>query len=98
MGSSRRIYTREFKISAVRLLNEGGRGLAQTAKDLGVNRTMLSRWRKEYAEDAEGAFVGSGRMKPAEEESRRLQKEIELLREERDILKKAVEFLAKQSQ
>ena len=94
MKPSRKSYTREFKIAAVRLLNEGGRGLAQTAKDLGVNRTMLSRWRKEYAEDNAGAFPGSGRMKPEERELRELQKQIEQLREERDILKKAVDFFS----
>ena len=94
MKSSRKSYTREFKIAAVRLLNESGRGLAQTAKDLGVNRTMLSRWRKEYAEDNEGAFPGSGRMKSEERELRELQKQIEQLREERDILKKAVDFFS----
>ena len=94
MKQSRKSYTREFKIAAVRLLNEEGKGLAKMAQDLGVNRTMLSRWRKEFGEDAEGAFPGSGRMKAEEMELRELQKQIEQLREERDILKKAVDFFS----
>ena len=47
MASSRRIRTRGFKKSATRILIEGERGLAQTAKELGANRPVLSRWRKE---------------------------------------------------
>ena len=94
MKPSRKCYTREFKIAAVRLLNKGGPGLAQTAQDLGVNRTMLSRWRKELGDNPEGAFPGSGRMKLEERELRQLQQQIEQLREERDILKKAVDFFS----
>lgn len=96
MASSRKRYSREFKIKAVRLLLEGDRGLAQTARDLNINRTMLSGWRKQYLEDPEGAFVGSGRRKPQDEDMDQLRREIEELREERDILKKAVEYFAEE--
>lgn len=92
MGTSRRRYSREFKIEAVRLLLEGGRGLAQTARDLNINRTMLSGWRKQYLEDPEGAFRGRKRRKSQEKELEELRKEIEELREEREILKKVLAY------
>lgn len=88
MALSRRRYSREFKLEAVRLLIEGDRGLAQTARDLNINRTMLSGWRKQYLEDPEGAFLGSGRRKRQDEDLKKLRREIEELREEREILKK----------
>ncbi len=92
MRQSRKSYSREFKIAAVWLLHKGGKGLAQTAEDLGVNRTMLSRWRKEVGENSNGAFPGSGRMEVGGMELRDLQEQIEQLREELDILKKAADF------
>ena len=92
MGASRKRYSREFKIEAVRLLLEGGRGLAQTARDLNINRTMLSGWRKQYLEDPEGAFQGTGRRKRQDQELHQLRKEIEELREEREILKKVLAY------
>lgn len=92
MKSSRKRYSREFKIEAVRLLLEGGRGLAQTARDLEINRTMLSGWRKQYLEDPEGAFQGSGRRKSPDKELQELREEIEELREEREILKKVLAY------
>jgi transposase len=92
MRTTRARYSREFKLEAVRLLLEGGRGLAQTARDLNINRTMLSGWRKQYLEDPEGAFQGSGRRKTPEKELQQLRKEIEELREEREILKKVLAY------
>jgi transposase len=92
MNASRKRYSREFKLEAVRQLLEGDRGLAQTARDLDLNRTMLSGWRKQYLEDPEGAFQGSGRRKQQEGEMDRLRREIEELREEREILKKAMAY------
>lgn len=71
---------------------EGGRGLSQTACDLQLNRTMLARWRQEYLADPEGAFRGSGRRPPADEEVEALRREIAELREEREILKKALAY------
>lgn len=96
MATSRRRYSREFKVEAVRLLLEGDRVLAQTARDLNLNRTMLSGWRKQYLEDPEGAFLGSGRRKP-EDDVEQLRREIAELREEREILKKAVAYFAEEN-
>ena len=92
MASNRKRYSREFKIEAVRLLIEGKKGLAQTARDLQINRTMLARWRKEYLADPDGAFLGSGRRKPAAEDLAQLRREIAELREEREILKKVLAY------
>ena len=98
MRASRRRYSREFKIEAVRLLLEGGRGLAQTARDLNINRTMLSGWRKQYLEDPEGAFLGRQRRKTPEKELEELRKEIEELREEREILKKVLAYYGEKNE
>lgn len=92
MGTSRMRYSREFKMEAVRLLLEGDRGLAQTARDLNINRTMLSGWRKQYLEDPEGAFRGRGHRKSQDKEVQQLRKEIKELREEREILKKVLAY------
>ncbi len=88
MKRPRKSYTHEFKIEAVQLLNERGKGLVETARELEVNRTMLARWRKEFAEDPEAAFPGSGRMNAENTELRELQKQLEQLQDEREILKK----------
>lgn len=95
MGGQRRSYTREFKIEAARLVREGGHGMAQVARDLGVPDSVLWRWVKQYAEDPEQAFPGKGHLKVRDEELRRLQCENENLRQEREILKKALAIFSK---
>ena len=64
--------------------------LAQIARDLGIAESTLHKWRQRFSEHGEQAFPGSGHQLPHEEEMRRLQRENELLRQERDILKKAL--------
>jgi len=86
----RRQYDKEFKEEAVRLVVEGKRRTSEVARDLGIESNMLHRWKKEMEVDQSGAFPGKGRMKPEEEENRRLRRELEDIREERDILKKAL--------
>ncbi len=90
MGNHRRSFSREFKLEAVRLVTEGGLSVAQAARDLGVQESVLGRWRKQLAEDPAEAFPGKGHLKSQDEELRRLRRENEILRQERDILKKAV--------
>ena len=72
-GEKRRSYTPEFKYEAVRLITEEGRSIAEVSRNLGINATMLGRWKREAQEV--DAFPGKGRMKPMEEELRRLQRE-----------------------
>jgi len=98
MEKTRKKYTREFKIEAVRFLTGSNMSIAQAGKDLGVNPNVLARWKKELQGDNSQAFPGTGHLKPEEEELRRLRRENALLRQERDILKKAAAFFAKESQ
>jgi transposase len=97
MKATRRKYSREFKIEAVRMITERGLPVIQVARDLGIDRSLLDRWQRQLAADPEHAFPGKGQLKPMEEELRRLRLENETLRMEREILKKATAFFAKQS-
>lgn len=91
-------YSREFKLEAVRLLERGERSAAELARELGVRRNQLYKWREQMAQRGEGAFPGHGR--PANDkdaEIARLRGELERVTEERDILKKAATYFAKES-
>jgi len=89
---TRRQYTDEFKADAVRLLEEEGYGLSEASRRLGVDRSCLTRWRRELrGEDSERDVV-STEGKDREQELRRLREEVRKLRMERDILKKATAF------
>jgi transposase len=83
-------FEKSFKQEAVRLVQAGGKSMSQFANDLGVSVSTLSRWCQDAATNQEHAFVGSGHQQPEAEELRRLRREIDILRQERDILKKAV--------
>ena len=96
--SARRKFTEEFKREAVRLSYQADMTITQVSLDLGVNENMLHRWRKELASDGKEAFRGNGRRRPDQEEMQQLRLENQRLREERDILKKATLFFAKESQ
>ena len=89
-------YPKEFKLEAIRLLNEEEKPVAEIARELGVKRTLLYRWRDEFNIKSDKAFKGSGRPKTEEmSELSRLRQENKKLREERDILKKAAAYFAK---
>lgn len=90
MSETPRTYTREFKLEAVRLSESTERTVAQLARDLGVPERVLYKWRHQYREQPEQAFPGKGHQSELEEENRRLRRELETLRQEREILKKAV--------
>lgn len=93
----RRKFTREFKCEAVKLIRERGVSVAQAARDLGVHGTVLRRWVQEGTADPQQAFPGQGQMKPEQLEMERLRREVAKLRAERDILKKAAAYFAKES-
>ena len=97
MAKARKTYTREFKVEAVRLLERSGRSQAEIADELGMSSSSLSRWQKKYGADGEGAFPGRGNLTPEEERIRQLERENEILRQERDILKKAVTIFSQPS-
>jgi transposase len=86
----RRKYDKEFKREAVRLVLEEGRTAAEVERNLGTGSNMVSRWVREFQEDSEYSFPGQGRMKEPEQEMHDLKKELERVKRERDILKKAV--------
>lgn len=92
---SRRRYDREFKLEAVRLVTQGSRSVVEVAKDLGIHENLLYNWRRKYLNDTAHAFPGKGHLKPADEEMRRLKKELLDVKEERDILKKALAIFSK---
>src|SRR6202043_865597 len=93
----RRRFTREFKLEAVRLIRDRGVSYAQASQDLKVHATQLRNWVKVFADDPEEAFPGNGRMKPEQLEIARLKREVAKLKAERDILKKAAAYFAKES-
>lgn len=90
---TRKKYTEEFKAEAVRLITEEGYSISQAARNLDINANMLGRWKRELTEDAEI------RQKVADEkeELKRLREEVRQLKMEREILKKATAFFAKES-
>ena len=93
----RRRFDRAFKLEAVKLVRERGVSAAQAARDLEVHENVLRKWVKEFAADPQHAFPGQGQMKPEQLEIERLRREVVRLKAERDILKKATAFFAKES-
>ena len=97
MAKTRRTFTPEFKAEAVRLVTEQGRGLAEVARELDLGESMLRAWKQALAKGGEQAFPGKGHLPAVEEELRRLRAENQRLRMEREILKKATAFFARES-
>jgi transposase len=93
----RRKFTREFKLEAVKLIKERGVGFAQASQDLGVHQTVLRNWVKDFAGDPQHSFPGPGQQKPEQAEIARLKREVAKLKAERDILKKAAAYFARES-
>lgn len=98
MLEKRKTYDKEFKLSAVKMIVEGGMSVSRISKDLGVNENSLYKWKRAYLEDHQNAFPGKGRMRPEEEELMNLKKELSIVKMERDILKKAIAFFAKEKE
>ena len=93
----RRKFTREFKLEAVRLIKDRGVSYVQASQDLGVHTSQLRDWVKRLADDPQHAFPGQGQMKPEQLEIAQLRREVAKLKAERDILKKAAAYFAKES-
>jgi transposase len=83
-------FDKEFKIEALRLALEPGNTQSKIERDLGISQGIISRWKRELGKEGDHAFPGKGRLRPQDEELRRLKRDNERLRRERDILKKAV--------
>ncbi len=95
MQGTRRRFSKEFKLEAVRQLQAGSR-LADVARALGVNPTVLRRWQDQVHVDAATAFPGNGRVAREGDELQRLRKEVAQLRAERDFLKKVAGYFTKE--
>jgi len=97
MNSKRRKYSRDFKIEAVRLAEESEESAAAVARQLGIHPNLIYKWRDQLLEEGAEAFPGKGNLRSSDEEVRRLRRENAQLREERDILKKALGFFSRES-
>jgi transposase len=93
----RRKFNREFKIEAARLVRDRGVSLAQAARDLDIHVNVLRKWVKDFGADPAQAFPGHGQQKPEQLEIDRLRREVTKLKAERDILKKAAAYFARES-
>lgn len=92
----RKTFTPEFKREAVQLLESGSRPASQIARELGIKRNQLYKWQTELKARGATAFPGSGMRKPRGDEVSRLKQELARVTEERDILKKAAAYFAKE--
>jgi len=93
MVDKQRRFTDDFKREAIRLVDSGGRGIERTARDLGISKSSLTRWMSERRE----TDLLSGPHDDMQKELARLRRENELLRVERDLLKKAAAFFARET-
>ena len=96
MARTRKSYTPEFKLQAVKMVLDQKLSVAEVARRLGVGANLLHLWKKAVLKSGAGAFPGSGHLTPQEAEIQRLRAEVKRLEVERDILKKATAFFASQ--
>ena len=97
MAKARRTFTPEFKAQAVQLVTEQGKSIAEVARDLDLSESLLRSGKTALAADGAHAFPGHGNPPALEEELRRLRAENKRLTMERDVLKKATAFFARES-
>ncbi len=97
MDAKRRYYDDEFKQAAIRLVTVNGHGVSETARNLGINANMLSRWKREDEAKQNGASTGNDLSPEERDELRQLRSEVKRLRMEREIFKKALGYFANES-
>ena len=97
MAKTRRMFTREFKLEAIKRITEQGRSLIEVSRDLEIGESTLRSWKQTLTTKGSQAFPGQGNLPALEEELRRLRAENKRLQMERDILKKATAFFARES-
>ena len=97
MAKPRRTFAPEFKVQAVKLVTEQAKSIAEVARDLDLSESLLRGWKQALAAEGDRAFPGHGNVPALEEELRRLRAENKRLQMERDILKKATAFFARES-
>jgi transposase len=89
-NTTKKQYTREYKLEVLELLKSSGKSKAQLERDLGLFPGQIKSWQRALAQDGEQAFPGTGHQTESDAELRRLRRENDILRQERDILKKAL--------
>lgn len=95
MGQKKRkTYSKESKQQSVRLIIDKGYSIAEAARNLGIDYSVLRRWKMQYEQDPDFSFPGKGHQKPDDEQLQRLKRKLERVTEERDILKKALAYFA----
>jgi transposase len=92
----RRTFTPEFKLEAVKLVTERGMSRSQAARDLGIHVNVLRNWVEDFKRDPKQAFPGRGKQRSDDAEITRLKRELADAKAERDILKKAIAYFAKE--
>ena len=95
--TKRKIYSKEFKLDAIALVQDQNYNIAEAARNLGLSAQMLGRWLKEAESDDGHAFRGNGKLTPEQDEIRKLKAQVKRLEMEREILKKATVFFAKET-
>ena len=95
--TTRKKYPKEFKLDSISLVLDQGYTRNEAARSLGINHTMLGRWIKEQQTNDGQAFRGNGKLTPEQDEIRKLKTQVRRLEMEKDILKKATVFFAKQT-
>lgn len=95
--TKRKKYTKEFKLDAISLVRDQNLNIAEASRNLGVSAQILGRWIKEEENENGQAFRGNGKMTPDQEEIRKLKAQVKRLEMEREILKKATVFFAKET-
>jgi len=91
-------FSKEFKLEAVRLLENTDKSAAELARELGIRRNQLYKWQEQLRTKGEDAFPGKGRRTEKDDKITRLERELERVKEERDILKKAALYFAKETE
>ena len=90
----RKAYSPEFKMEAVSLITQKGYSIAEASRNLGIDYSVLQRWKKQLSDDPQNAFPGKGNLRAADQDLRQAQRELARVKEERDILKKALAYFA----
>ena len=97
MTLQKRTYLPEFKREAIQLWQSSGKSASAIENELGITPGLLSRWKRKQDKNGQTAFPGKGHLMPEQEKMRQLEKENAILRQERDILKKAVAIFSNPS-
>lgn len=97
MSRTRRKYSKEFKMEAIRMYEHGERSVSEVERELGITQGLLWKWREELERQPkkEEAFPGNGKLTDTEAHIRRLEREIAILKEDKEILKKVLTMYSK---